>query len=57
MKNKKNNPPVYFIPEKSIEKKKTFMLLKTGRKSYAMSFMNLISTKKIAVDDKGRNKN
>ena len=52
MRNKKNQPPVYFIPDDNMEKRKTFMLIKTGTKSYAMSITNLLSSKKTDLDYK-----
>ena len=50
MKENKNKPPVYFFQDENKAKKKTFVLLKTGAKSYAMSFMNLMMTSKTDTD-------
>ncbi len=45
MKADKTKPPVYFIPEEKKTKKRTFLFIKTGTKSYAMSLNGLISSK------------
>jgi len=52
MKNSKNKPPVYFFSDDKKENKKTFILIKTGKKSYAMSLMNLLLVKKTGTNFK-----
>jgi hypothetical protein len=54
MKSKKIKPPVYFIPEENKAKKRTFLFIKTGAKSYAVSLTNLISSQKEGVDFQGK---
>ncbi len=54
MKTEKIKPPVYFIPEEKKVKKRTFLFIKTGAKSYALSLTNLISQQKKGTDFKGK---
>jgi hypothetical protein len=53
MKNEEIKPPVYFFQDENKAKKKPFLLIKTGTKSYAMSFKNLLSSLKEETHTKG----